>query len=195
VSDYYRGFPLTQNEAAAYLKDGTLPDNFGQRVENWLEFGACENCDNRRCMHFVMRDWWDGEIDRCDGYCCPDCDTYAKSLTTTRPSSQSDEGAPPTPLQEQPSEAQSSEERSTCAEDLTCPCLDGVSDCPDEDAAPAPQAPYRGKGAAGLTAAEAGAADLDRSSVESAEASSGGSGQDTDDAHPAENAGMRGGES
>ncbi len=69
---YYRGFPLTQNEARRFLDTGELPDEFKERVENWLEFGSCENCDNVRCMHFVLRDWG-SEADECDGWCCPSC--------------------------------------------------------------------------------------------------------------------------
>jgi hypothetical protein len=69
----YGNYPLTHNEALAYVKDGTLPENFAERVELFLEFAACPNCDNVRCMHFVMRDWYSDDIDRCGGWCCPDC--------------------------------------------------------------------------------------------------------------------------
>lgn len=65
-------FGLTHNEALAFLRDGSLPDNFADRVRNFIEFEPCSNCGNVRCMHFVMRDWY-GDIDECDGWCCPFC--------------------------------------------------------------------------------------------------------------------------
>lgn len=74
MSNYdYRGFPFTMNEAKIYLESGALPDNFSDRVKNFIELGSCENCDDVRCMHFVMRDWWAPDIDECDGWCCSDC--------------------------------------------------------------------------------------------------------------------------
>lgn len=64
---------FTHNEAVAYMKDGSLPADFRERVKNFLEFEPCSNCDNVRCMHFVMRDWWSENFDDCDGWCCPAC--------------------------------------------------------------------------------------------------------------------------
>lgn len=64
---------LTHNEALAWLRDGSLPDNFGDRLRNQLEFDACSNCDDVRCMHFVMRDWWAEDFDQCGRWCCPFC--------------------------------------------------------------------------------------------------------------------------
>lgn len=61
---------LTHNEA---LRDAKLPDDFAERVRNFIEFQPCSNCDNVRCMHFVLRDWWAPDIDECDGWCCPFC--------------------------------------------------------------------------------------------------------------------------
>ena len=64
---------LTHNEALAYLKTGKLPGDFRRRVRNFVEFKPCKNCDDVRCMHFVLRDWWASDFDECDGWCCPDC--------------------------------------------------------------------------------------------------------------------------
>lgn len=68
-----RSAVFTPNEALAFLRDGSLPDNLTDRLRNVLEFEACENCDNVRCMHFRMRDWWAEDFDQCDGWCCPSC--------------------------------------------------------------------------------------------------------------------------
>ena len=95
---------LTHNEARQYLRDGTLPENFRERVENVAEFGEidpspiltkfeaecflaanvppfdfyhrveaslsekCRNCDDRKCMACVLREW-DGD----HGENCPNC--------------------------------------------------------------------------------------------------------------------------
>lgn len=67
------GFGLTHNEALAFLRDGSLPDNFAERVSHFLEFEPCGNCDDVRCMHFVFRDWWSPDFDECDRWCCPSC--------------------------------------------------------------------------------------------------------------------------
>lgn len=64
---------LTHNEAIAYLRDGSLPENFAQRLQNQLEFDSCSNCGDVRCMHFVLRDWWNEDFDSCDRWCCPFC--------------------------------------------------------------------------------------------------------------------------
>ena len=64
---------LTHNEALAYLREESLPENFADRLRNFLEFEPCQNCDNVRCMHFRLRDWWSPDFDRCDRWCCPDC--------------------------------------------------------------------------------------------------------------------------
>lgn len=64
---------LTHNEALNYLENKELPDNFDERLKNFLEFEICINCDGVRCMHFVLRDWWSPDFDDCKGNCCPDC--------------------------------------------------------------------------------------------------------------------------
>lgn len=71
---------LTHNEMHKYLQDGSIPDNFRDRLEISLELDPCPNCDNVRCMHFVMRDWFSPDFDDCDGNCCPSCGEWAKSL-------------------------------------------------------------------------------------------------------------------
>lgn len=58
---------LTKVEAHRWLQDGTLPDNFADRVRNVLAF-SCMNCDGRRCMGCIFREY--------DHECaddCPDC--------------------------------------------------------------------------------------------------------------------------
>lgn len=64
---------LTHNEALNYLENKILPDNFAERLKDFLEFEICTNCDGVRCMHFVLRDWWSDDIDNCEGNCCPSC--------------------------------------------------------------------------------------------------------------------------
>lgn len=76
---------FTHNEALAYLANGALPDNFRDRLENFIEFESCSNCDDVRCMHFRMRDWWSADFDECDGWCCPFCSDM-KSRHYARPS-------------------------------------------------------------------------------------------------------------
>ena len=64
---------LTHNEAQKYLETQELPEDFSERLENFLEFEVCTSCDGVRCMHFVLRDWWSEDFDRCKGNCCPFC--------------------------------------------------------------------------------------------------------------------------
>ena len=71
---------LTHNEAFAYLQGGGLPENFAERLPNLLEFDDCSNCDGVRCMHFVLRDWWAPDFDDCDGFCCPFCGEWARTM-------------------------------------------------------------------------------------------------------------------
>lgn len=75
---------LTHNEALTWLKDGTLPANFADRLRSQLEFEACSNCDNVRCMHLVMRDWWSDDIDNCDGWCCQFCSDMKETEWATK---------------------------------------------------------------------------------------------------------------
>jgi hypothetical protein len=56
---------LTHNEMRAYLRDGVMPENYVDRIKLDLEFLPCENCDNRRCMGCVVREW--------DHECASDC--------------------------------------------------------------------------------------------------------------------------
>ena len=69
---------LTLDEAFRYLREGTLPDNFADRVQLVLEFDGCPNCDGVCCMHFVLRDWWSPDFDDCDGFCCPFCGEWER---------------------------------------------------------------------------------------------------------------------
>lgn len=49
---------LTKDEARAYLRDGTMPENWGERVKVALEFSVCPNCGGVKDMNQVMRDWF-----------------------------------------------------------------------------------------------------------------------------------------
>jgi hypothetical protein len=72
--DPYRNqWLIGRDQAAVFLFDGSLPVDFRTRVERFVEDAPCSNCDDVRCMHFVLRDWWSDDIDRCDGWCCPFC--------------------------------------------------------------------------------------------------------------------------
>ena len=75
---------LTHNEALVYLKVGMLPKGFRTRVKHFVEYDPCPNCDDVRCMHFVMRDWWDNDFNECDGWCCPFCSDLKPKLTDTK---------------------------------------------------------------------------------------------------------------
>lgn len=50
-------FPMTKNEARIYIRTGKLPDDFQQRVKNYLEFDRCSNCDGVKDMNMVLRMW------------------------------------------------------------------------------------------------------------------------------------------
>lgn len=59
---------LSHNEMRAFLKTGEMPEAYVERVDLDMEFLSCANCDNRRCMGCVWREW--------DHECaddCPDC--------------------------------------------------------------------------------------------------------------------------
>lgn len=49
---------LDKNEARTYLRSGSLPENFGERVKVALEFSVCSNCGGVKDMNEVMRDWY-----------------------------------------------------------------------------------------------------------------------------------------
>jgi hypothetical protein len=83
---------LTHNEAAEYLRCGSLPENFDDRLRGLLEFADCGNCGGVRCMHLVMRDWWSEDIDKCGGNCCPDCGDYYRGAEPTESASTAVEG-------------------------------------------------------------------------------------------------------
>lgn len=59
---------LSKNEMRHYLATGEMPSGFRERVELALEFEACENCDDRKCMGCVFR-----EYDHECGDTCPSC--------------------------------------------------------------------------------------------------------------------------
>jgi hypothetical protein len=63
-----RRFPLTKVEAWDYVQGSFLPGNFGARLENFIEFYKCGNCDERLCMGCVLREW---EHECAND--CPDC--------------------------------------------------------------------------------------------------------------------------
>jgi hypothetical protein len=60
---------LTKLEAKHWLETRELPDNFGERVENFVEFYECTNCGGVQDMNIVLRDWWGSE----GPSWCPDC--------------------------------------------------------------------------------------------------------------------------
>lgn len=68
-SGHVCGYPLTLNEARHYLATGEMPDNWRERVELFVEFGTCQNCDGRKCMGCIFRDWDHDCNDDCP-HCC-----------------------------------------------------------------------------------------------------------------------------
>lgn len=63
------GPTLSKVEAARYLSDGILPDNFKDRVSLILDpIYSCPNCDGRLCMGCIFREWDHGCVKD-----CPDC--------------------------------------------------------------------------------------------------------------------------
>lgn len=65
------GPQLSKSEAARYLRDGTLPENFRDRVQLLVECYECENCDGRLCMDCVLRIEHDSCRNDCP-FCCED---------------------------------------------------------------------------------------------------------------------------
>lgn len=63
-------FVWTKVEAAAYLRDGTLPENFEERLGLVLDpLYPCSNCDGRLCMGCVFREY-DHDCAHDCPYCC-----------------------------------------------------------------------------------------------------------------------------
>lgn len=60
---------LTHNEARAFLCGDSLPENFSERLRNFLEFEPCSNCNDVRDMNIVLRRWEEDEPDLCP-FCC-----------------------------------------------------------------------------------------------------------------------------
>lgn len=59
---------LTKVEAWEYVQSEDLPLNFGARLESFIEFYECDNCDGRLCMGCVFREW-----NHTCANDCPDC--------------------------------------------------------------------------------------------------------------------------
>lgn len=61
---------LTKVEAEYFLSSGgNLPDNFTERIKNFIKFYKCSNCDGRLCMGCVMREYDHECADDCPFYC------------------------------------------------------------------------------------------------------------------------------
>lgn len=73
---YHNGEILTKVEAEAWLSRGELPDNFRDRLENFVEFYQCPNCDGQEDMNIVMR-CWDDEPSWCP-FCVSEDDARRK---------------------------------------------------------------------------------------------------------------------
>ena len=54
-------------EDEAWLCDGSLPDNFTERLRVFVELYECQNCDGVQDMNVVMRSWED------EPSWCPNC--------------------------------------------------------------------------------------------------------------------------
>jgi hypothetical protein len=76
---------FTKSEARAFLADGSLPENFRERVELVLEL-ECSNCDDRLCMNCVLRVMHDTCV-----YDCPFCCDQSARAANTRFSHEGDD--------------------------------------------------------------------------------------------------------
>lgn len=56
---------LTKVEALHLLKYGVFPDDFGQRVHDFVEFYECPNCGGQEDMNAVFRSWFEEKPSWC----------------------------------------------------------------------------------------------------------------------------------
>lgn len=60
---------LTKDEIRRWLRAGEMPNNYRERCLIDLEFDSCGNCDDRKCMGCVMRDYDHECRDDCPSCC------------------------------------------------------------------------------------------------------------------------------
>jgi hypothetical protein len=68
----YLDTPFTHNEAREYLGNGQLPDKFYDRLHTLAEIELnqpCSNCDDRKCMGCIFREYNHDCADDCP-FCC-----------------------------------------------------------------------------------------------------------------------------
>lgn len=66
---YRSDFPFTKDEARRFLRTRELPDMFESRVKLFLQLDSCTNCDERKCMGCIFREYDHDCKDDCP-FCC-----------------------------------------------------------------------------------------------------------------------------
>jgi len=80
---------LASNEATTYLESGVLPDDFFRRVEDFVLYGVCTNCDDACDMNVTAYDHHSTTPQWCDE-CCEGSSANAFERYVGRPLTETD---------------------------------------------------------------------------------------------------------